>query len=424
VKGILHLLLPLALANTAVWAADEVTDWNRIMFRAVLVPPAASGVVATRVAAIVQASVFDAVNGIERRYAPIHVTPAAPPGASARAAAVQAAYASLVRLYPSQSATFDTLRAASLAAISSGPAAEPSESITSGVAWGQAVADEIWAWRSTDGFTSPLPFIDGTLPGEWRPTPPGNLPFAGTQFAAMTPWSIQSPSQFRPAGPPALTSLQYTQDFNEVKTMGSLSSFTRTSDQTVYSLFWNASNAPYFWDTIAIQVATARHLTLSETARLLALVNIAMADAAIGCWDAKYFSHFWRPITAIRLADTDGNPATEVDTTWNALFATPAHPDYPSGHSCVSGAAGRVLSNYFGDDTPFSIASDVMIWTTRYFSSFTAALEEVKNARVFAGIHFRTACNDGQTLGIGVADYVLGHSLLPVNGNPQGQVQH
>jgi hypothetical protein len=184
------------------------------------------------------------------------------------------------------------------------------------------------------------------------------------------------------------------------------------------------STASYYWDTIAIEVATARHLTLSETARLLALINLAMADAAIGCWDAKYFSHFWRPITAIRLADTDGNPDTDVDTAWNALFATPAHPDYPSGHSCVSGAAGRVLSNYFGDDVPFSISSDVWVWTTRYFSSFTAALEEIKNARVFAGIHFRTACNDGQTLGTGVADYVIGHSLLPVNGSLNGQIQH
>jgi hypothetical protein len=423
VKGILPLLLPLALVSTAV-KADEVTGWNRIMFRAALVPPATSPIVMTRVAAIVQASVFDAVNGIEQRYTPIHVTRSGPPGASQRAAAVQAAYANLVRLYPSQTATFDILRTAYLAALSSGPAAEPNESIVLGVEWGQAVADEIWAWRSTDGFTSPLPFVNGTLPGEWRPTPPGNLPFAATQFADMTPWSMESPSQFRPAGPSALTSSQYTQDFNETKAMGSLSSLTRTPDQTTYSLFWNMSTASYYWDTIAIEVATARHLTLSETARLLALINIAMADAGIGCWDAKYFSHFWRPITAIRLADTDGNPDTDVDTAWNALFATPAHPDYPSGHSCVSGAAGRVLSNYFGDDVPFSISSDVMVWTTRYFSSFTAALEEIKNARVFAGIHFRTACNDGQTLGTGVADYVIGHSLLPVNGSLRGQIQH
>jgi hypothetical protein len=400
---------------TAAWA-DEVTDWNRIMFEAAHVAPATSPLVMTRVGAIVQASVFDAVNGIERRYAPVHVDPAAPPGASRRAAAVQAAYAALARLYPAQKSALDEKLAASLAAISSGPAVENSESIARGIDWGQAVADSIWAWRSTDGFTPPPPpFLGGTNVGEWRPTPPGFLPGAGPQFAYMTPWAIDSPSQFRPVGPPALTSAQYTADFDETKSMGSLSSSTRTADQTLASRFWNASTAVYYWDTIALTLSAEHHATLSENARLLALVNVAMADAAIACWEAKYHYVFWRPVTAIPLADTDGNPDTLADPSWAPLLTTPNFPEYPSGHSTVSGAAATVLASFFGDATSFSVDSDVMSGVIRSFASFSAALNEVRDARVFAGIHYRTACADGQATGTAVAGYILANSLQPVH---------
>ena len=397
--------------------ADEVTDWNKIMFQAALVAPATSPLVMTRVGAIVQVSVFEAINGIERRYTPVHAAPFGPvPGASRRAAAVQAAYASLVRLYPSQKSTFDTKLAASLAAIAS-DAAENGESIARGIDWGQAAADAIWNWRSTDGFTpAPPPFLGGTAVGQWRPTPPGLLPGAAPQFAYMTPWAIGSPSQFRPAGPPALASAQYTTDFNETRTMGSLSSSTRTADQTVFSQFWNASSAVYYWDNIAVALNAQRHATLSENARVLALVNIAMADAAISCWEAKYFYVFWRPVTAIPLADTDGNPSTTADPSWTPLLITPAFPEYPSGHSTVSGAAATVLTRIFGNGTSFSIDSDVMVGTVRSFSSFSSALAEVQDARIFGGIHFRTACADGQAAGTAVANYILANALQPVHG--------
>ena len=420
----LGLVLP-ALFFLGTARADEVTDWNAIMFKASLAANT-TPLATTRVAAIVQAAVFDAVNGIERRYTPIHVVADAPPGASQRAAAVEAAYASLVLLFPSQKSTLDNQRAASLAGIASGSAAEHSESIERGINWGDQVAAAIWAWRSTDGFTpAPAPFLGVAAIGEWRATPPGFLPFAGLQFSYMTTWSINSHNQFRPAGPPALSSAQYAADFNETKAWGSLTSAVRSSDETLYSLFWNASTASYYWDEIAKELSAASHLTLSENARLLALTNVAMADAAIGCWDAKAHYLFWRPVTAIREpTDTAINPATSPDLTWSPLFATPAHPDYPSGHSCVSGAAGRALSNYFGDTNSFTVTSDVMLGVTRFFSSITAATDEIRNARVFAGIHFRTATNDGQALGIQVADWVQTHSFLPVNGNKQGQTQH
>ena len=405
--------------------ADEVTDWNRIMLDAFLVPPAVAAPFAQRPAAIVQAAVFDAVNGIERRYNPIHVVPAAAPGASQRAAAVQAAYASLVHLFPSQTATFDQKRTNSLLAIASGPAAEHSESIQRGIEWGQAVADEIWAWRSTDGSSNaPPPFLGGNAPGQWRPTPPAFAPGIAPQFATMTPWVIAAPSQFRPAGPPSLTSAQYAADFNETKLLGSVSSPSRTTDQTLYATFWQQSATPVdFWDPVATSLSAERHLNLSENARLLALVNMALADGQIGCWDAKYTYTSWRPVTAIRLADTDGNPATTIDPNWTPLLATPGHPEYPSAHSCISSAGVRILSDYFGENTPFNMVSDGMPGVSRYFPSFSAALDEVGNARIFGGMHFRTAVVDGRTLGTAVGDYILGHALLPIHGEHKGQVR-
>jgi PAP2 superfamily len=412
------------VASAASAPADEINNWNQMLFRAGLVG-GTSPLVITRVAAIVQAAVFDAVNGIDRRYTPIHVPAGGPAGASREAAAVQAAYATLVQLYPAQKSTLDARRAVSLTSIG---ARDSSAAIASGIAWGQTVADAILAWRSTDGFTpAPPPFLGGTGVGMWRPTPPAFAAGAGPQFAYMTPWVIGAPGQFRPAGPPALTSDRYTADFNETKTMGSLSSSTRTPDQTIFAWFWASSTASYLWNNVALSLIDRTHResdsdsrdqhrsSTLETARLLALLNLAIADAAIGCWEAKYTYVFWRPVTAIPLAATDSNPATTADPTWMPLFATPAHPEYPSGHSCVSGAAGVVLANYFGENTRFRVTSDVMPGVVRQFDSFSAALDEVKNARIFAGIHFRSATNDGQTLGASVAEYVLNNAMQRVD---------
>jgi membrane-associated phospholipid phosphatase len=406
--------------------ADDVTDWNQHMLRAGTVagtPP----IVMTRVAAIVQASVFDAVNGIDRKYTPVHVPAGAAAGASRRAAIVEAAYTALVALYPTQKGTFDARLAVSLTAIAADPH-ETSAGVASGIAWGQTAANGILSWRATDGFTpAPAPFLGGTGVGEWRPTPPAFLPGAVPQFAYMTPWSISSPSQFRPDGPPALTSDRYTTDFNETKMMGSISSPTRTPDQTIYSWFWNASTVSYLWNHLADvlieqgerdegddfgQSGGQRHNSPLENARLLALLDLAMADAGIACWEAKYHYVFWRPVTAIPLADTDGNPVTIPDPLWMPLFATPNFPEYPSGHSTVSAAAAVVLANFFGEKSHFTVDNDLMIGVSRSFSSFSQALDEVKNARVFAGIHFRSACDDGQATGTQVGNWVLDHALL------------
>ncbi|HTD75022.1 MAG TPA: hypothetical protein VK652_15960 [Steroidobacteraceae bacterium] len=412
---------PVALAAKA--PMDEIANWNRMLFRMGLIG-GTSPVVITRVAAIVQGAVFDAVNGIEPRYAPVHVPPAAPAGASQEAAAVQAAYVTLLALYPAQKSQLDARLAVSLASIGT---RESSTAIASGVAWGQSVANAILTWRSTDGFApAPPPFLGGTGVGEWRPTPPAFAPGASPQFAYMTPWVISAPGQFRPAGPPALTSARYTENFNETRIMGSLTSATRTPDQTIYAWFWASSTASYLWNHVALSLMERErdssedegrhgrhHTSTLENARLLALLNLAIADAAIGCWEAKYTYVFWRPVTAIPLADTDGNPATAADSTWTPMFATPAHPEYPSGHSCVSGAAGGVLAHYFGERTHFRVTSDVVPGVVRSFDSFSKALDEVQNARIFAGIHFRSATRDGQNLGESVAEYVLENALQP-----------
>jgi hypothetical protein len=243
----------------------------------------------------------------------------------------------------------------------------------------------------------------------------------------MIPWSISSASQFRPGGPPSLTSAQYARDFNETKLMGRQTSMARSSDQTVYSWFWaTATGTSYDWNSVALSLLEGRgengdeqddsrgSSTLLRSARVLATLNIAIADAVIGCWDAKYTYNFWRPITAIRETADDGNPATTPDPTWTPLITAPAHPEYPSAHSCLSGAATMALAHEFGEHTHFDMTTDLLLGETRSYQSFTDALEEVKNARVFAGIHFRTSCEDGAMLGKQVAQYVLDHNFQRV----------
>ena len=423
------LALFLLLFTPARAQANDAVAWNQILLGCSVVAPATGPLPMTRVAAVVQAAVYDAVNGIERRFTPVFVDDEAPRGASARAAAIQAAYGIIVRFYPTCPG-LAAAREASLDGVASGEAAEHSQAIARGVEWGQAVADAIWTWRSTDGSSNPLPAYV-PLPvaaGNWQPPAAPAVPAGYPQFFNQTPWVITAahltpggPGTFIPGPPPGVTSAQYIADLNEVY---SVTNFTRThpaADETVFSLFWNAGTASAYWDRLAGSLAEQQHLTLSETARLYALLNVAMADAALGCWKTKYTYNYWRPIQAIKF--DDGNPATVLDMTWNTLFGTPAHPDYPSGHSCVSGSAGRVLANYFGDETPFDLASNTDPTVVRHYPSFSVALEEVKNARIYSGIHFRTATNVGQTLGIAVADYVIEHAFLPLDGNKTGQIR-
>jgi hypothetical protein len=412
------LIITLAAAAVALGApglarADTVTDWNSTLIaglEAAKLPPPTSA----RISAIVQASVFDAVNGIERRYTPYHVDPAAAPGASRDAAAAGAAYTALVALIPSQKPLFDQQLAASLAQISD-DRFDPGQSVVRGLDWGQTVANDILAWRATDGFDAVLPpYVGGTAAGDWQPTPPSFGPPLFRQFANMTPFALTSPAQFLPPGPPSLTSPRYVQDLNEVQTLGSTASTTRTPEQTQTAVFWQVDTPAAMWNRVADQLANANNTTLPQNARLLALMNIALADATIGIWNAKNTFNFWRPVTAIQIGG---------DPTWAPLLPTPVFQEYPSAHSGVSNAAASVLASFYGDDTSFTVTSAGLPGVERDFTSFSSAVQQVEDARIYAGFHFRFSCVDGATLGAQVADYVIQALMQPLHGNEVGQLR-
>ena len=411
--------------------ADEVLDWNAVLMRALTVGKV-GGALAFRPAAIVQVSVFDAVNGIDRGFTPIHVHGKAPRGASRRAAAVYAAYTALVALFPEQSDAFAQDLEASLAAMAPHAAVEHSESIERGRLWGEHVANEILAWRSTDGFNPPPPPYLGSLtPGKWRPTPPGFAPGLAPSLAHTLPWVIPSPSSFRPPAPPSLSSPEYATDFNEVKIIGEAASAVRTADQSEAALFW-AGTAQTFWNRTAVSALLRHrgdhhvreegrrgekgHTTLSENARLLVLLSVAMADAGISCWEAKYFYELWRPITAIRLASTDGNPDTAEQGDWNPFIVTPPFPEYPSGHSHVSGAAQTVLTTYFGNKMPVEGTSVGLPGVVRSWPNFSAAADEANLARIYSGIHFRAAVHNGRSSGDAIGAFVMKNAAQPLHG--------
>jgi hypothetical protein len=388
--------------------ADTVTQWNLTMIAGLEAagtppPPAA------RIGAIVQASVFDAVNGITPLYTPYHVAPAAPHGASRDAAAAAAAYTALVALIPAQKPLFDQQLSATLAQISDDPA-DPGPPVQQGLAWGTTVADDILAWRATDGFTTVPPYTVSSAPGDWQPTPPLFLqpPLAPLfrQFATMTPFALTSPSQFLPPGPPPLTSARYAQDLAEVQAVGSATSTTRTPEQTQTAIFWQTDTPAAMWNRVADQLAQANDLPLAQNARLLALMNIALADATIAVWNAKSTYNFWRPVTAIRATS---------DPAWTPLLPTPAFQEYPSAHAGVSSAATAVLASYYGNATSFTVTSAGLPGVQRDFTTFTSAVQQVEDARIYAGFHFRFSCADAATLGGQVAGYVTSTLMQPAH---------
>jgi len=384
---------------------DTVTQWNLTMIaglEAAGIPPPP----AARIGAIVQASVFDAVNGITIHYTPYYVAPAAPAGASRDAAAAAAAHTALVALIPAQKPLFDAQLSATLAQLSDDPA-DPGQSVQRGLAWGTTVAGDILAWRATDGFTTtPPPYTVGTAPGDWQPTPPAFLgpPQAPLfrQFATMTPFALTSPAQFAPPGPPPLDSARYAQDLAEVQALGSATSTVRTPAQTQTAIFWQDDTPAAMWNRVADQLAQAGDLPLDQNARLLAQVNIALADATIAIWNAKNTYNFWRPVTAIRATS---------DPAWTPLLPTPAFQEYPSAHSGVSSAAATVLASFYGNNTPFTVTSAGLPGVQRDFTAFSAAVQQVEDARIYAGFHFRFSCTDAATLGAQVANYVT-HTLM------------
>jgi PAP2 superfamily len=383
--------------------ADVVTDWNNAALDAIragnTAPP-----IASRSLAILHVSIYDAVNGITRSHEPYLVQSAVSSSASREAAASAAAHEALVNLFPARISTFDGLHAAILAAIPNGPQK------TAGIAWGEFVANQVLAARANDGSNAIVPPPGGSGPGVWVPTPQAFLPYLLPQWGFVMPFAMSSSSQFRPPGPPSLDSQQYAVDYNEVKEFGAAVGSTRTEEQTEIALFWadgaGTETPPGHWNSIAQTLADARGNTLEENVRLFALLNIAMADAAICAWDAKYTFDFWRPVTAIAFVEPELN--------WMSFIITPPFPDYVSGHSTFSAAAATVLPLFYGtNDLPFTTGSDFLPGVYRSFSTCLDAAEEAAVSRIYGGIHFRTASEDGLQAGISIGEWTVTHCLRP-----------
>jgi hypothetical protein len=406
-----------AFAWPAATRADAVTDWNIHANAAIFStgPTAHAAVLST---AMVQGAVYDAVNAIAGGYRPYLPTPPADPTLSQDAAAATAAYRVVVALVPTQADVLLTRYNQSLGAIPDGPGK------VGGIAVGEAAAAAMLAARANDGRNGPFTFVLGTEPGEWRRSPPlfalEPTPWVGN----VTPFLVPNAEMLRSDGPNAVTSEAYAEDFAEVKSLGSLTSTTRTADQTMAAIFWQAQPGALYGGVM--RSLSARYgLSTAENARLFAMVSLAAADGAIGCWNDKYYWNFWRPIDAIHEGEADGNPATEGDPEWKALFdpstatapplSTPPFPDHPSGHGCVSGASLHAMQEFFGTDkVAFDIVSSRFPAQPRHFNRFSAALKEVIDARVWGGIHFRTADVQGAVIGKKVAQWARKHYFQPV----------
>ena len=353
---------------------------------------------------------FDAVNSITREFHHYAVRLRAPEWASPEAAAVAAAHATLLQLYPDQQSMLDASYSASLGLIPAGPGK------TSDIEIGEAVASRMMALRGSDGAAAAIstPYAPGNRPGDWNPTPPASLPALDPGWGSVRPFVLRSGSQFRPAPPPALESTRYTRDFDEIKAVGSSVSVNRTQDQTDLARFWIATAAQN-WNPAAREVATAQRLTLSQKARAFALLNLAGADAFIAAWDAKFAYSQWRPVTAIRAADTDGNPATDGDPSWTPLLATPPFPDYIAGHTTYAGAAQKVLEHVFGRHPGVSVtlSSATAPGVVETYTTFRAIADDVVDARVWGGIHWRTSSVRGRTVGEEIGRYAVRHYLKP-----------
>jgi hypothetical protein len=421
-----------ALAAPAVVQVNEVTRWNQIAVQTlVLAPPvglpgpAGGAPSASQInMGMTQGAVYDAVNSIEPRRQPYLLQTRFEPTASKEAAAATAAYRVLTNIvssvpatipFPNKATVLQTLATeydASLLAIPDG------QSKTDGIAAGIAAADAMITARQGDGRFGPSQWVSNTDPGHWQPL----MNADGTLMLDPTPWVggvdpflMQSSSQFRTDGPQELSSAAWAEDFNEVKALGSVNSAVRTPEQTHIARFWQ-SNPVRTWNEVARNLAedATYDVDLADSALLFGMLNLAAADATINCWNDKYYWDFWRPWQAIREADRDGNPATEPDPSWTALITAP-YPDHPSGHLCLDGSHLRVLQTFFGTDKiRFGVTSIPFPGEIRYFDRFSAPIKEIIDARIWAGLHYRTADVQAQILGRKVVHYMEQNYFQPL----------
>jgi len=389
------LLLPMLQAARA----DVITDWN---VTALSLTQSGPPQIEMRTLALTHVAMFDAVNAVTRTHQ-AYMTPAptAPAGASADAAAATAAHAVLMSLYPQQKPALDAALQASLAKLPDGGAK------TDGSTLGRQVAEQCIAMRSGDGWNARVAYTPATAAGSWQPAPPSMGPFASVFWADVKPFFLKSSTELTAPGPLALDSAQYAKELDEVRRLGRRDSTERTADQTFAAIF-TLTNGGQMWNAAARAAAGAKGTTMPENARIFAVINMAALDAVITGWEVKRKMGTWRPLTAIRASTTNPDPK------WEPLINTPPHPDYVSGHSITSGAWSRSLQLLFGNDgVPFTV-NGFGGSMTRQFTSFSQASTEIENARIWAGIHTRTADEHGTALGRKVGELAVQRAMKKI----------
>ncbi|WP_433292277.1 vanadium-dependent haloperoxidase [Actinoplanes sp. CA-030573] len=404
--AVMTLVIP-AVAGTAQASsraenASVISDWNALAAPTLLGDTTKAPQEIFLYLAFLHAAMYDAVVGVHPRYESYGRHAPAPRHASATAAAAAAGHKILETYSPYAQAALDSALAASLDTVPDGAAK------TAGVAYGERVAQDIIDLRADDGRYAPVSYTRTPAPGVWRPTPPANLPMAVPWLGGVTPMLARSTAQFAPPAPPALTSRRYTRDFAEVKALGSATSTVRTAGQTATALFFSG-NAAVQINTALRDQASVRGLDIVDAARMFAAVDMTALDALIVCWQAKLDRAFWRPITAIQLADTDGNPATTADPAWAPLLTTPNYPDYISGYNVVIAASSRALEHVVGPRLNLTLTSTAVPGATRHYDSGAVLRGDVVDARIWLGIHFRTADTAARAVGVDLADWASRH---------------
>ena len=404
-RSLLHrLALGLALlAAPCLATANAVLDWNEAAIASVNNARQLGGI-SVRSMAVVHAAMFDAVNATQPRYQAFKYKVPAPAGASADAAAAAAAHTALVKLFPEQKARLDETLAAALAKVPAGAARE------AGLATGRASAETLLAWCADDGVGAPYAWRPITRPGVYVPTPVT----AGHDFALSRPWMMKSADQFRPPPPPALSSGTWTRDYNEIRSLGARASTARSQEQTQVGQFWVVTGAPAY-NSVMRQALIQKNTNLLDSARLLALAYIAQTDALVAVFDAKYHYNLWRPVTAIRNGDQHDNPGVQREATWLPLIDTPMHPEYPCAHCISAASALGVLQSELGDTyAVMTMTSPTAPGVTRKWERLSDVVQEVSNARVCSGVHYRFSTETGTKVGKDIGAYAVANYMQPL----------
>jgi hypothetical protein len=387
-------------------AQNVVVDWDAIASQTIVTNANEASVTSGVWFAYVHLAVFDAVNSIDHKHRPYVFTTQAPVGASQDAAAVAAAHYILVNYFPAQKAILDAQLSASLLAVT-----DTAANIAAGVNVGEEAAQALIAARANDGLLANVPYAPPVGPGFWQPTPPKFAAPITPWLGQVVPFTMTSAAQFFPdEGPTPLGSSEWIEDYNQVKTLGAVNSTVRTPQETEIGLFWTEHTGQQYGRAFR-QLATLKGLSTSDAARLMAMLWAGYADAGIGCWNAKFTFSFWRPVTAIRAGG--GNPALTGEPLWTPLAATPAHPEYPAAHGCLTGAVSTILTRYFGTpNLQFSVDS-LVTHTVHTFNSTHDLMAEVEDARIYAGFHYHHSVIQGKVLGTKVADQLTQKFFVP-----------